>query len=642
MSIYENNIYKSLIKLNNSISTLLCCFEYLDYEFLNSYFLSIDEKKYDNIIILIKESVTICYNSNHTNALQILSNLSNKDIIIKTSPDLNFSGILINNSKLFIPKYNKSMEIKDLSLSVCNNTITDFKNEFYIALQNANNFHNFYELILNKYIDNALRINQEIEIYINNIKYNNLEYENSQFYSDCKEKLSDFKNGVYKLPILLKDNNIGYTFTEIGKILLDPGKKNGAYCKYGENHSKLAESLGLVYITSKPKDVYLSDLGIKFINLSQDDKKLFLKYQIYNMPLVKYIFNTCFIKNIDIVDFIIEVSGLSLSTAKRRSSNVKSLIRILLDDCSENIYKIFSNSMNNKTKLIKNNLSNIKYELSLDEKNKFINFVNNKLSKNNYFLSIEILFKYIKLHFSNLLRTNDIKNPVEFTNFLKEFNDNYNISYPVISAKNISIEDPLKYFFKQNSIINRNHLTEFLLNCGYNKQYISQKFTIFSNDLIRLDFDNYILKSSFDISIENINKIKNSLNKKLDNFNFFSLFNYTDLIDLPDIKYDYNQYLLSSIINHYLIDDFKIIYKFSSTTYKYNYLFIVSNNSTISDFTDLIINIINIYFSEFDLINFDDLASYLLINNICDSLRQSFIDKQKISIDNLKRLEILN
>lgn len=651
MSICENNIYKSLIKLNNSINTLLCSFEYLDYEFFNSYFASIDEKKYEHIIILIKESFTNCYNYTHTNTLQILSNLSNKNITVKTNPNLDFSGILINNSKLFIPLYNNSMEINDFYVSTSNDNIFSFKNKFDIYLQESNEFKFFYELMLDKYIDKSLNINQKIEIYLNDLNDNNLNYKNSQFYCDLEKKLtsyqipqfSDFQKGAYKLPILINENNnVGYTFTEIGKLLLGPGKKNGAYCKYGENHSKLAESLGLVYITSKPKYVYLSDLGIKFINLSQNDKELFLKYQIYNMPLVKHIFNTCFTKSIDIVDFIIEVSGLSLSTAKRRSSNVKNLIEILLEDCSENIYKIFSNSLYNKNKPKKKNLSNIQYKLSLDEKNKLLKFINNKLCKNKYFLSIEIIFKSIKLHFSNLLKINNIKTSIEFTNFLlSEFNDYYNICYPIISTKKIPIKDPFIHFLEENLIINRNDLIDFLLNCGYSKLNINNKLDMHLGRLIRLDFDTYILKSNFNISIENINQIKNSLNKKLDKSVFFSLFNYADLTNLPDIEYEYNQYILSSIIFNYINDDFKMIYKFSNTTYKYNYLFVVSNDSNIYDFTDLLINIINTYYSEFDLVNFSDISSYLLINNICDSLHKSFIDSQKIHIDNLKRLEIL-
>ena len=561
MSIYENNTYKTLIKSGNSINTLLCSFEYLNYEFFNSFFLSIDPKKYDNITMLIKESFTNCYNYTHTNALQILSILNNKNVTIKTNLNLNFSGILINNSELFIPNYN-NMLIEDFTLLTCNDDVLVFKNKFYTALDDSNDFSYFYKLALNKYIKNSLNINHKIETYIDYIKNNNINYKNSQFYCDTKERLassqipqfSDFEKGSYKLPILLKENpNVGYTVTEIGKLLLGPNKKNGAYYKYGENHSKLAESLGLVYITSNPKYVYISDLGIKFTNLSQSDKKLFLKYQIFNMPLIKHIFNTCLTKDIDIVSFIIEVAGLSLSTAKRRSSNVKNLIEILMEDSSEDIYMILNKSINNKSKLKKNKLCNIRYDLSLDEKNKLNSFINNKLYKNSNFFNIEILFKSIKLNFTDFLKKHNIKTLIEFNTFLvHEFKDLYNISYPIISNKNISITDPFEYFLQTHNLIERNDLIDFLLNCGFSKNNINRKLEIYSNKLIRLDYDIYILKSDFNISIENITKIKKSFNKQLENSSFFSLFNYANLTNLPDIGYEYNQYILSSILFNYL------------------------------------------------------------------------------------------
>lgn len=655
MSVCKSDSYKSLIKLSNCMSTLLCSFESLDYNFFNSFFLSIDKKNYDKIIVIIKESYLDCYDSNHTNALQILSILNNKNITIKVVPNLNFSGILINNSNLFIPEYNSEKNIENLILSNEKNIIKSFKNKFNNILLNTNSFNHFYKCMLDKYISNSLDINNKIETYISNVKLNNYDYKNSQFYYDPQIKLtsyqvtqfSDFNKGVYNLPVLLKNrNNIGYTYKEVGEILLGPGKKDGAYSKYGENHSKLAESLGLIYITYKPKHVFLSDLGIKFINLSDNDKKLFLKYQIYNMPLIKIILNTCFYQRINLVDLIMDKSELSLSTAKRRSSNVKTLIEILEDDCSENIYNILNNSFLNKkntTKTTTINPFNPEYLISLEEKNKLFNLINKKLNSNNNYFSIKLIFNSIKLHIPDLLKRNNINDSIKFSAFLQiNFNNYYNIFDDIISYKNITITDPFIYFINKNHIIYRKDISLFLLNCGYNEQKINNTINNHVDDLIRLDFDTYILKSKFNLNIESINEIKNCITNKLNNSIFFSLFNYSDLINLPNIGFNYNQYILFSIITNYLDNDFNIIYKSSNTTNKYNYILIVLNDSIISDFTDVLINIISTYFSEFNYINFDDLSSYLLINNICDSLRQSFIDKQKISIDNLKRLEILN
>ena len=66
---------------------------------------------------------------------------------------------------------------------------------------------------------------------------------------------------------------IGYTFEEIGKIL-QPGRTEDVLAnkKYGENHVKTAESLGLAF--SNNRKYYLSAIGYVFPSLSkyqQDD-----------------------------------------------------------------------------------------------------------------------------------------------------------------------------------------------------------------------------------------------------------------------------------------------------------------------------------------------------------------------------------
>lgn len=355
MSVYECSTYKSLIKLSDSIDSLICSFEYLDYNFFNSFLLSINENKHSSIIILIKEDVKECYNYSHTNALQILSNLNKNNVIVKINSDLNFTGILVNNSNLFIPKYNTNKKIIDMSLSHSNSDIIIFKNKFDSMLDNCkNDFSYFYNSILDTYINNALNIDKNIINYIDNVKSNKTCYKNSYFYSTTEERLnssdipqfSNFKDGAFILPSLLNFNtNCGYTFIEIGKLLCSPGKKDGAYTKYGENQAKLAELLGLVYITSNPRHIYLSDIGSKYLTLSEDNKYLFLKYQIYNMPVIKCLFNICFNENISISDFLLNNSNLSNSTAIRRSSNIKKLIKILLNNSDKKIVDIFNNCL---------------------------------------------------------------------------------------------------------------------------------------------------------------------------------------------------------------------------------------------------------------------------------------------------------
>jgi len=82
---------------------------------------------------------------------------------------------------------------------------------------------------------------------------------------------SNYDNGTYEmLKYLRMSGDFGPSFTEIGEHFLERGHKPVAYIKYGENHSKLAELLGLVEIKKTDrKRVYLSEVGKRIEKLEK-------------------------------------------------------------------------------------------------------------------------------------------------------------------------------------------------------------------------------------------------------------------------------------------------------------------------------------------------------------------------------------
>lgn len=60
-------------------------------------------------------------------------------------------------------------------------------------------------------------------------------------------------------------SNAGLCFQEIGKMLLDDGiaRSQTAFNKYGENHIKTAEAVGLAFKTGK-RQYFLSSTGVVF------------------------------------------------------------------------------------------------------------------------------------------------------------------------------------------------------------------------------------------------------------------------------------------------------------------------------------------------------------------------------------------
>lgn len=98
---------------------------------------------------------------------------------------------------------------------------------------------------------------------------------------------SSFANGTSEmLKYLRRSGDHGPSFIEIGEHFLESGHNATAYIKYGENHAKLAELLGLVSIKRLDKKrAFLSDIGREIEKLKiekQDDcfAKLALKIPI--------------------------------------------------------------------------------------------------------------------------------------------------------------------------------------------------------------------------------------------------------------------------------------------------------------------------------------------------------------------------
>lgn len=659
MHIINTNNYITWSKSNIPRKKLLISLEYLDSDLLNSlinnFNLDLNSNNID-ICILFKG----CYDdffsySSDIKTLQYLHNISSDKIKVKRNTTLDFSGFLVDNTNLFTLQSDTKSYSSSNSYTKPNYLIDDFITKFNSIFEISEDIDLCYNKILSAYISNTINLDEKIDHYISLVKNNNINYKYSCFFSRYSDdvklsaslvpQFSSFEKGAYTLPLLLKNfDNLGYTFLEVGKLLLPPGKKDGAYTKYGENHSKLAESLGLVYISNstKLKTVYLSDLGYKFLNLSDINKDLLLKYQIYNLPLIKYLFNICFDNIINIEDFILIISNLSISTSKRRSSNIKALINILIDNCNnENILSIWSNCLNYKNL---NTKKNKKYIFSSQDKNNILDLINSKLTKGIHFISMESIYKLIRLYEPTLLKINNVCDTSRLSDLLSEIfiGTDFVTSCDIVTKEISYVNDPFKYFIENNYLINRNEFFSYFIDVGYDINLISKKFHEYECNFIRLDFDTYILKSNFNIALEDINTIRIVFNNILSKNEFITLFDFSTINKLPNIKYECNHYLVASIISHYLTDEFTLIYKYSSRTYLYKYLFITTKDSCLLDFTDLLTLIVRTCYHEFDSVSFKELESYLIVNNIIPgSLCRSFIDYSKVSIDEFDRITII-
>lgn len=134
--------------------------------------------------------------------------------------------------------------------------------------------------------------------------------------------------------------NPGVTFIEAGKLMLNDGKqrKDMAYIKYGENHLKTAEALGLLYELTRT--YFVSCIGEIYLTLSDEDKKrlntrLFLRNKFISR-LIKVTANG----RVDARQFLYMLSD---ATYIRRKSNIKCIIRYLSESSEYDFSTLFEN-----------------------------------------------------------------------------------------------------------------------------------------------------------------------------------------------------------------------------------------------------------------------------------------------------------
>jgi len=98
-------------------------------------------------------------------------------------------------------------------------------------------------------------------------------------------KFEDATKGVCS--VLSKNHNEGLRYKELGERLQNDGKERTdlAKTKYGENHFKLAEELGLGFRLGR-YDCYLSALGQFFFEMSEESQKCLLTRLILRSKLI--------------------------------------------------------------------------------------------------------------------------------------------------------------------------------------------------------------------------------------------------------------------------------------------------------------------------------------------------------------------
>ena len=218
--------------------------------------------------------------------------------------------------------------------------LKDFFNYEYDKKINVSIINNEFDVIKTdvvKYIYNIINIPIECFVtYINDDCYCEAIMASDVF------QFSNIDDATYNICSIIKSiGNPGLKFKKIGELLLNDGKSRTdiALNKYGENHIKTAELLGLAFKNNQ--NYYLSGLGILYGELTTDVQEKLLTRLVLRNKLIIQVFLLAKNGKLNLETFLYD---LSRTTYVRRKSNIKRIIKIL-DESNEYSFKSLINNI---------------------------------------------------------------------------------------------------------------------------------------------------------------------------------------------------------------------------------------------------------------------------------------------------------
>ena len=145
------------------------------------------------------------------------------------------------------------------------------------------------------------------------------------------------------IKILEQCGNYGPTFMTLGQYLTGKDKKKGAYIKYGENHTKLAASLEMVWILKEnnASTIYLTKLGEALNTYGEDQIISYTGKLALRIPIIREILKGTLNGKVNIEQYMRPY--LSSSTTLRRKPNIKTLINVINETSDNSIANLVNN-----------------------------------------------------------------------------------------------------------------------------------------------------------------------------------------------------------------------------------------------------------------------------------------------------------
>lgn len=233
-------------------------------------------------------------------------------------------------------------------------------------------------------------------------------------------------------------------------------------------------------------------------------------------------------------------------------------------------------------------------QISQEDKGDLYHTINEIISQNNGYCSDHLLYDEVEIRKPDFMKSNRIRT-VNNLFFLcqKLFSQKFDFRRPHISKQGlleeISVKNVALHLLGYPEKLSFNRYQGIANRLKWSHVTMGAVFSEIEKDYVRITDDSYIKKEHFDVSNESVIKIRQVLKNKMLN-GYVSLINFTDWEEMPSIQYEWNIFLLRTIID-IEIADLRIV-EIKARDRRYERGIVIESDSEINDYVDLVISLL--------------------------------------------------
>lgn len=237
-----------------------------------------------------------------------------------------------------------------------------------------------------------------------------------------------------------------------------------------------------------------------------------------------------------------------------------------------------------------NHISNIKIEkFELDT---LIEIIKAESKKFNGYLSEGLLYQCVSKELPAFISTNQIRNSMNLFYVLSYYCSNlYLFKRPHIISKELELDNPdsvsiAKMLLHYEAGINYMDYVALVSKLGWADATIASVFNALERDCIRISENDYIDKRYFQIDEQCLMQFREKINDLVCSSSYFPVFSIFDFSRFPECDYEWNEFLVASVINSF-IPEFKLIAP-QAKDRRYVRDIIIKVNSSVESFEELV------------------------------------------------------